>query len=380
MSANVKFVLKEKDGGIDINGWSLFSNKAPISSSAQIEQIDKAIGVRSPEMPYFDNHLTIEHRASGLRIRFCAEDALKCCLRKQDSGENKSEQSSTVNANASVQMLSKQETGVSVQKGSVQVSMAKHWGNQAVSDAKSLDLPYDWTYTSDYKGTIASSTITATSQPTTQPELNASLTSLSISESNTNTSSTSTINLNPNVNMNARPLVTAQTNTSFSGPSFSTLQIPMDLLKRPDPIRWYDQVTLYEDELHDNGVASMTLKVRVMDTCFFCLQRFWLRVDGVLLRIYETRLFHEFGKSFVLREFHAREETFENLKKRGMPITSVSYKDPNVFGNKIALKFAQMEQINIGSDQTQPQQSSATATELTSSRLAEKEPGLTKTT
>jgi hypothetical protein len=36
---------------------------------------------------------------------------------------------------------------------------------------------------------------------------------------------------------------------------------------------------------------SLSLKVRVMPRCWYVLMRFWLRVDGVLIRLRETRFF-----------------------------------------------------------------------------------------
>lgn len=49
-----------------------------------------------------------------------------------------------------------------------------------------------------------------------------------------------------------------------------------------------------------------------MPTCWFALLRFWLRVDNVIMRLRETRVFCAFrdGVPVVLRERQAREETF----------------------------------------------------------------------
>ena len=35
----------------------------------------------------------------------------------------------------------------------------------------------------------------------------------------------------------------------------------MDLLRARDPILFYDEMVLYEDELDDNGVSILSLKV-----------------------------------------------------------------------------------------------------------------------
>ncbi len=48
-----------------------------------------------------------------------------------------------------------------------------------------------------------------------------------------------------------------------------SLQIPMAELTRPDPILFFAEVPLFEDELHDNGTASYTIKIvsRVLWIC-----------------------------------------------------------------------------------------------------------------
>lgn len=57
---------------------------------------------------------------------------------------------------------------------------------------------------------------------------------------------------------------------------------------------------LYEDELGDNGCSMLGVKVRVMPSGFLILQRFFLRVDNVVFRIFDTRMYVGFddeGKS-----------------------------------------------------------------------------------
>jgi type 2A phosphatase activator TIP41 len=71
--------------------------------------------------------------------------------------------------------------------------------------------------------------------------------------------------------------------------------IRMDLLTdRTQPILYFDDVTLYEDDLHDNGQVQLSIKLRVMPTCFYLLQRLFLRVDRVIVRCRDTRIFHLF--------------------------------------------------------------------------------------
>ncbi|KAF9954776.1 hypothetical protein BGZ72_004283 [Mortierella alpina] len=92
--------------------------------------------------------------------------------------------------------------------------------------------------------------------------------------------------------------------------------IDIEQLKRPDPILFYDENILFEDELADNGTAVLTTKVRVMPSCFFILLRFFLRVDDVLFRIYDTRVYHQFGTNSVLRECSSRENSYRDTRAR----------------------------------------------------------------
>lgn len=50
-----------------------------------------------------------------------------------------------------------------------------------------------------------------------------------------------------------------------------------------------------------------------MDWGFFVLLRFFLRVDGVLLRINDTRLYHEFNEDYIVREITSREVKVSDL-------------------------------------------------------------------
>ncbi|KAK6048458.1 TIP41-like family protein, partial [Cooperia oncophora] len=68
------------------------------------------------------------------------------------------------------------------------------------------------------------------------------------------------------------------------------LTIDMERLKRQEPIGFYSQITLYEDELADHGTAQLSVRLRVMPGFFFALMRFYLRIDRVLVRYVGDRL------------------------------------------------------------------------------------------
>lgn len=92
--------------------------------------------------------------------------------------------------------------------------------------------------------------------------------------------------------------------------------LPMELLKRQDPILFYDEVILYESELDDNGTSLLSVRVRVMPERLLILGRFFMRLDDVIFRVRDTRVYVEFNTGKVLREYLEREETYENVKNR----------------------------------------------------------------
>lgn len=93
--------------------------------------------------------------------------------------------------------------------------------------------------------------------------------------------------------------------------------IPISNLKENNPIIWANMIPLWEDELGDNGVSNCEFRFRVMNDCFFGLLRHYLRVDDVTIRIYDTRIYHEFDKEFILREFTVREDSYEGIRAQG---------------------------------------------------------------
>lgn len=118
--------------------------------------------------------------------------------------------------------------------------------------------PFDWSYTTDYKGTV-------------RP--------------------------------NSRPF------------EETTKQIPIDLLKRPDPILFFDEVILYEDELADNGITMLSCKIRVMPDRLLLLLRFFMRLDNVLFRLRDTRVYVDFESMEVIREYQSKECEYEKVRQ-----------------------------------------------------------------
>ncbi|XP_046672088.1 TIP41-like protein [Homalodisca vitripennis] len=124
------------------------------------------------------------------------------------------------------------------------------------------------------------------------------------------------------------------------------LRIDMERLKQKEKILFYHEVNLFEDELHDNGIASLNVKIRVMPSGFFLLLRFFLRVDGVMLRVNDTRYYHDFTTQHVLREFTSREGQMAQLQIP-LPITT----DPNEVAPLLPIKTARFEKLTYPTTQ-----------------------------
>jgi type 2A phosphatase activator TIP41 len=96
------------------------------------------------------------------------------------------------------------------------------------------------------------------------------------------------------------------------------------LSSRADPILYYADVPLYESELDDNGVAALSAKVRVMPRCWLVLLRLFVRVDGRLARLRETRVYCRFDgpeASVVVRETRHHEGDSAALRAAGVAAT-----------------------------------------------------------
>ncbi|KAI7872067.1 TIP41-like family-domain-containing protein [Spinellus fusiger] len=234
--------------GIVYNGWTITSKKAPICNSVEMDNIQKNFGIPPPEMVFGNNHVTI--KKGETEYIWNAYDALSLI----DTSSNSNE--------------------------CIRVAYAKEWTQKSTAnhtDIKNIIKPYDWTYSTVYKGTLVSSKDGRTFEAAEDP------------------------------------------------------YVDIQLLMKPDPIYLYDETILYEDELADNGTAILSIRLRVMPLCFLVLQRFFLRVDDVLFRIRDTRLYHEFGSKYLVREYTSKEDHFNNIRKR-LPVgkTDLSLlNDPN---------------------------------------------------
>ncbi|XP_026872817.1 TIP41-like protein [Electrophorus electricus] len=237
--------------------WKVTAAKTHIMKSKDIERLAEEMHMPSlPEMLFGDNVLRIQH-ARGFGIEFNAVDALKRVNNMRDT---------------------------------VKVACAQEWQESRADSEHSKEVVkrYDWTYTTDYRGTLLGEDLQIKVSPTTE-------------------------------------------------------RIDLEKLKAREQIMFFEDVLLFEDELHDHGVSMISVKIRVMPTSFFVLLRFFLRVDGVLIRINDTRLYHEAGQDYMLREFSTRESKVSALQH----VPPALYTDPNEIAQHLPLKLMECEKLEL---------------------------------
>lgn len=247
-----------------VEGFRVTTRKLPILKAGPIEEMTEKLGIAPPEMIFGDNLVAIEHAPSHWGIKFDAFGALD---RVDKTGEKR-----------------------------LKVAYSREWhqSREDAHDIKEVVKPFDWSYTTDYKGDLAPGG--PEFQPTTEP-------------------------------------------------------IPLELLKRPDPILFFDDVILYEDELADNGITMLSCKIRVMPARLLLLCRLFMRLDNVLLRLRDTRVYIDFGKREVIREYIAKEEAYEKVREdlagRRDDVTAV-LRDPNQMADILPVVEKTLERLELG--------------------------------
>ncbi|XP_028556268.1 TIP41-like protein isoform X2 [Dendrobium catenatum] len=114
----------------------------------------------------------------------------------------------------------------------------------------------------------------------------------------------------------------------------------------------HEKVILYEDELADSGISLLTVKVRVMPSSWFLLLRYWLRVDGALMRLRDSRVYCSFSgdddaQPVLLRESCWKEAKIQSLFAQGLPVDSAAYCDPNLISQRLPVVAQKIQRLKI---------------------------------
>ena len=95
----------------------------------------------------------------------------------------------------------------------------------------------------------------------------------------------------------------------------NNIQIPD--LGNQSKIKQYIEIELYEDEFGDNGICETRVRLYIMEDSFSILLRCYLRVDNIVVRNINTKIFHKFGDDFIIRNFYVKEIPYLTLKNLG---------------------------------------------------------------
>jgi len=263
--------------------FTVRSRKLPISKSAAIDTMSAALGIPVPEMIFGDNLVSVTHDPSGWTVGFNAFDALDL-VDKTD-------------------------------RNMLQVAYAGAWSEsreRTSAGIKEVVRPFDWSYSTTYRGSVNPGGSGVPGLSGGGPPTNAPSSAFSPAASA------------DGAKENQAPAAASEAGSSSSvsydggvraGFRPTTKEIPLELLKRRDPILFHDEVILYESELDDNGISMLSVKVRVMELRMLLLCRLYMRLDDVVVRVRDTRLYVDFAADEVTREYTAREDRFDNVKR-----------------------------------------------------------------
>lgn len=79
----------------------------------------------------------------------------------------------------------------------------------------------------------------------------------------------------------------------------------------------YNQIHFFEDELGDIGLSEGKIGFGVMPDNFLGLMRCYLRVDDMLVRNIDTKIYYKFGSDYIIRNFTVKEKNYEELRESG---------------------------------------------------------------
>lgn len=287
-----------------------------------------------PDMLFNNNLLRLEH-SCGVGVEFNPLDALRLVEETKDP---------------------------------LRVAVADGW-QSARADcpfAKNVIKPFDWTFTSSYRGTLLSAIKKSQPKQTDKQQplrdelhqhQSKNVKEGSQSEDNsTNKDCNDNSDNQTNKDIQSLDEVIKETNeinirsndeTKEDGRLDWTVEetedrIDVNKLKVREEILFYDDVTLYEDELADHGTAQYSVKVRVMPSSLFILARYYLRIDGVLARINDTRIYHDLSERHILREYSNREAKLSSVN---LPVSTVI--NPSELMNHLPLIHSKYEKLII---------------------------------
>mmetsp|Transcript_62459 Transcript_62459/g.103906 ORF Transcript_62459/g.103906 Transcript_62459/m.103906 type:complete len:323 (+) Transcript_62459:95-1063(+) len=269
--------LLPESRGIRLRGWRFECNHGPIAGVAELHKLSERLaeaagtvaGAPLPEAIFAQNWVQLSHEESGITLSFAAQGALTWWATE-----------SAKHGSAGLQ---------------VPVASRPAW-REHVQQQLEGSRDFDWTFSTNYAGDCDYNA----------PRI-------------------------PHARSRGKDPDGKHSGSSGSdGGSEQLLWLPhrgrgldMTLLRRTDlPILCFVDLTLYSDDLRAFGESELRLRLRIMPQCFFILMRHWLRVDGVLIRQRDTRVFHKFGENRIIRAQRLSEAALPPLPPLMAPFPS----------------------------------------------------------
>ena len=229
--------------GIHIGPWTITVMHGSIANATEVDQLSDRLGVPPPEMPFPRNALVLQHAPSGFTYCFDATRALECV-----DGVNEDVHRTGIDCAHDMALTEPKQRPRRRSQGTIKVAYASEWGKSRYVDYSSRQLEnvqdpaskdnlaaanittakqYDWTYSNTWPGMPGCSEAARLDAREDEPRSN------------------------------------AWADVFELGRDPARDRIPVERLgpSSGEPILFYDDVMLYEDELGDNGSSMLNVKV-----------------------------------------------------------------------------------------------------------------------
>lgn len=266
---------------ISVGDWSIYRIKKPILNSAELDALELRFEFPMPEMIFGNSSIRLQNDKTGACIEFNGLDALETL-----------DEVSDLRVSYHKEWLDSRRLSPAAPQKAPE---SRERPAKDLGELTSLESvkPYDWTYSTAYKGTVRLAKFVPAAG-----------------------------------------------------------ELPLAKLLRPDPILFFDELVLFEDELGDNGISMLSTKIRVMHTCVLLLCRLFLRIDNVIFRIRDTRVYIDLDTNEVWREYKVQEGSYDEVlqKVRAKVVADPKslMRDVNWIASNIPVLSCEVETMDMG--------------------------------
>ena len=300
--------------GISVGGWEIRTSKGPIAGEQACDALRASLGGAPalPEQLYGSSRVEATHAATGVTLSFSAEGALRAWMRAQGKGRSGGGEEGGAGGEAGAAAAA--AAAAAAVTARPKVPAAERWRAsraREIAEHGAPELEYDWTFTCPYGGDVE-----VGRKDEEQEDDEAAAGENEQDRSGRKKGSRSGKGAGPK-------------------PAWLPTSDRLDraALSARDPLLLWDEVLLCASELDDCGYSEVGVRIRAMPGRWFAVARCFVRVDGVLVRLLESRVVATFGGGGgggsggggdgrvvdVLRETRHSEGEFRDLVAAGAP-------------------------------------------------------------